>query len=153
LHPVAGSARNREGRVEGGDALQSIVERLPLIASIAAMVLLLPAVGAHAANSGWMPLSAFSAHLKKLKAGNELPVAIDCRNDSKVAAVWKPFARVQTQPNTSGKDWYVIAQVEFRDFTPNFPFDKNPVKWRVVSRKIVQGGGGGTKLFCTIWHK
>ncbi len=112
----------------------------------------LSAPPANAGDSGWMPLSKVKSHLSALKASGQLPVSIDCRNDSKVKSTWKPFVRIQSKPNASGTKWYVISKVEFRDFQPGSPLDKNRPKWRVVSRKIVQGGGGGTKLFCTIWH-
>lgn len=124
-------------------------QRIILIMAAAAILAAGPAYGE---DSGWMPLSRVKAHLQKLKRENSLPVAIDCRNDSPVAAAWKPFVRIQTRPNTSGTQWSIIAQVEFRDFQPGSPFDKNRPNWRVASRKVVQGGGGGTKLFCTIWH-
>ena len=68
-----------------------------LVFIIFATAMVLP-VPAYAGDSGWMPLSRVKAHLQKLKRENSLPVVIDCRNDSPVAAAWKPFVRIQTGP-------------------------------------------------------
>ncbi len=123
------------------------------ITSIFAIVLsLILAMPAHAGDSGWVPISAVKGYLAKLKRDKELPVAIDCRNDSKVAAAWKPFVRIQSKPNSSGTEWTIISTVDTRPWQPGNPLDKNRPKWRVISRKVVKGGSGGTILQCTIWH-
>ncbi len=120
-----------------------------LVAAVLVCAAIRPAM---AADSGWISLSRSNAYIKSLKAKNELPFKIDCRNDSKVAAAWKPAVRIQSKPNSSNTKWTIIAVVDTKNWQPGNPFDKNRPKWRLVSSKTVKGGAGGTKFQCKLWH-